>query len=132
MPLCGTDNRLSGTDRVASPSWLLGERQMITRILALLGNVVLFACYAFAAFFLGLLVYAATQHEAHEVTTWVVTLAVCAAAIVMGHTIRYILGGNRRSIPRRGLALRSRLLRARQWDSTDANGDREAVHDRRK
>jgi len=69
---------------------------MIGRILALLGNVVLWVGYAFAAFFLALVVYAASQGGARELT-WVITLSVCAASIVIGFLIRYILGGNRKA-----------------------------------
>jgi hypothetical protein len=70
---------------------------MIGRILALLGNVVLWVGYAFTAFFLALLVYAASQGGARELATWVITLSVCAASIVIGFLIRYILGGNRKA-----------------------------------
>jgi hypothetical protein len=70
---------------------------MIGRILALLGNVVVWVGYAFAAFFLALLVYAASQGGARELATWVITLSVCAASIVIGFLIRYILGGNRKA-----------------------------------
>jgi hypothetical protein len=70
---------------------------MIARILALLGNVVLWAGYAFAAFLLALLVYAASQGGAREVATWVITLSVCAAAVVIGFLIQYILAGNRKA-----------------------------------
>jgi hypothetical protein len=70
---------------------------MIGRILALLGNVVLWVGYAFAAFFLALLAYAASQGGARELATWVITLSVCAASIVIGFLIRYILGGNRKA-----------------------------------
>jgi|RhiMetdeSRZDD1v2_1073273.scaffolds.fasta_scaffold1162162_2 hypothetical protein len=70
---------------------------MIGRILALLGNVVLWVGYAFAAFFLALVVYAASQGGARELATWVITLSVCAASIVIGFLIRYILGGNRKA-----------------------------------
>jgi hypothetical protein len=70
---------------------------MIARILARLGNVVLWAGYAFAAFLLALLVYAASQGGAREVATWVITLSVCAAAVVIGFLIQYILAGNRKA-----------------------------------
>jgi hypothetical protein len=70
---------------------------MIGRVLALIGNVVLWVGYAFAAFFLALLVYAASQGGARELATWVITLSVCAASIVIGFLIRYILGGNRKA-----------------------------------
>jgi hypothetical protein len=70
---------------------------MIGRILTLLGNVVLWVGYAFAAFFLALLVYAASQGGARELATWVITLSVCAASIVIGFLIRCILGGNRKA-----------------------------------
>jgi general stress protein CsbA len=66
-------------------------------LLALLGNVVLWVGYAFAAFFLALLVYAASQRGARELATWVITLSVCAASIVIGFLIRCILGGNRKA-----------------------------------
>jgi hypothetical protein len=68
---------------------------MIAHILAVLGKVVFWAGYAFAAFFLALLVYAASQGGAREVATWAITLSVCAAAIVIGFLIQYILVGNR-------------------------------------
>jgi hypothetical protein len=69
---------------------------MIAHILALVGNVVLWVCYIFAALFLALLVYAASQGGT-DVTTTAITLAVCAAAIVIGLLGRYILVGNRKS-----------------------------------
>jgi|GEM_PF-985491 len=69
---------------------------MIAHILALLGNVMLWAGYVFAALLLALLVYAASQGGAREVATWTITLAVCAAAITIGFLGRYILGGNRK------------------------------------
>ena len=68
---------------------------MIAHILALLGNVMLWAGYVFAALLLALLVYAASQGGG-EVATWTITLAVCAAAITIGFLGRYILGGNRK------------------------------------
>jgi general stress protein CsbA len=58
---------------------------------------VLWVRYAFAAFFLALLVYAASKGGARELATWVITLSVCAASIVIGFLIRYILGGNRKA-----------------------------------
>jgi hypothetical protein len=70
---------------------------MIAQILALLGNVMLWVGYVFAALFLALLVYAASQGAAREVATWAITLAVCAAAIAIGFFVRYILGGNRKA-----------------------------------
>ena len=70
---------------------------MIAHILALLGKVILWASYAFAALFLALLVYAASQGGAREVVTWLITLSVCAASIVIGFLIRYVLGGNRKA-----------------------------------
>jgi hypothetical protein len=70
---------------------------MIAHILALLGKVVLWAGYAFAALFLALLVYAASQGGAREVTTWFITLSVCAASIVIGFLFHYILVGNRKA-----------------------------------
>jgi hypothetical protein len=70
---------------------------MIAQILALLGNVMLWVGYVFAALFLALLVYAASQGGAREVATWAITLAVCAAAIAIGFFVRYILGGNRKA-----------------------------------
>jgi len=66
-------------------------------MLALLGNMVLWTGYAFAAFFMALLVYAASQGGAREIETWVITLSVCAAAIVFGFLIQYILGGKRKA-----------------------------------
>ena len=69
---------------------------MIVQILALLGNVMLWAGYVFAALFFALLVYAASQGGAREIATWAITLAVCAAAITIGFLGRYILGGNRK------------------------------------
>jgi hypothetical protein len=69
---------------------------MIVQILTLLGNVMLWAGYVFAALLLALLVYAASQGGAREVATWAITLAVCAAAIAIGFLGRYILGGNRK------------------------------------
>jgi hypothetical protein len=69
---------------------------MIAHILAVLGKVVLWAGYAFAAFLSALLVYAASQGGA-EVATWAITLSVCAAAIVIGFLIQYILVGNRKA-----------------------------------
>jgi hypothetical protein len=69
---------------------------MIVQILTLLGNVMLWAGYVFAALLLALLVYAASQGGAREVATWAITLAVCAAAITVGFLGRYILGGNRK------------------------------------
>jgi hypothetical protein len=74
-----------------------GARLMIAQILALLGNVVLWASYAFAAVFLVLLVYAASQGGARDIETWAITLSVCAAAIVFGLIIQYILGGKRKA-----------------------------------
>jgi|RhiMethySRZTD1v2_1073278.scaffolds.fasta_scaffold14540_3 general stress protein CsbA len=69
---------------------------MIPHMLALLGNVVLWVTYVFAAICLALLVYAASQGGA-EVATWAITLSVCAAAIVIGFLIQYILVGNRKA-----------------------------------
>jgi hypothetical protein len=57
---------------------------------------VLWVCYIFAALFLALLVYAASQGGT-DVTTTAITLAVCAAAIAIGLLGRYILVGNRKS-----------------------------------
>ena len=68
---------------------------MIAQILALVGNVVLWVGYIFAALFLALLVYAASQGGT-DVTTTAITLAVCAAALAIGLLGRYILGGNRK------------------------------------
>jgi hypothetical protein len=70
---------------------------MIAHIFSLFGNVVLWASYAFAALVLALLVYAASQGGAREVATWVITLSVCVAAIVIGSLIQYILSGNRKA-----------------------------------
>jgi hypothetical protein len=69
---------------------------MIAQILALVGNVVLWVGYIFAALFLALLVYAASQGGT-DVTTTAITLAVCAAALAIGLLGRYILGGNRKA-----------------------------------
>jgi hypothetical protein len=69
---------------------------MIAHISALLGNVLFWAGYAFAAFLSALLVYAASQGGA-EVATWAITLSVCAAAIVIGFLIQYVLVGNRKA-----------------------------------
>jgi hypothetical protein len=66
-------------------------------MLTLLGNVVLWASYVFAAFCLALLVYAASQAGAREVPTWVIVLSVCLAAIVIGFLIQYILSGRRKA-----------------------------------
>jgi hypothetical protein len=68
---------------------------MIAQILALVGNVVLWVGYIFAALFLALLVYAASQGGT-DVTTTAITLAVCAAALAIGFLGRYI-GGNRKA-----------------------------------
>jgi hypothetical protein len=70
---------------------------VIAHILALLGKVILWAGYAFAALFLALLVYAASQGGAREVATWFITLSVCAASIVIGFLFHYILVGNRKA-----------------------------------
>ena len=70
---------------------------MIAHILALLGTVILWAGYAFAALLLALLVYAASQGGAQEVATWFITLSVCAAAIIIGFLFHYILVGNRKA-----------------------------------
>jgi|RhiMetdeSRZDD1v2_1073273.scaffolds.fasta_scaffold427982_2 hypothetical protein len=69
---------------------------MIAHILALVGNVVLWVGYIFAALFFALLVYAASQGGT-DVTTTAITLAVCAAAVATGLLGRYILGGNRKA-----------------------------------
>ena len=69
---------------------------MIAHILALVGNVVLWIGYIFAALFFALLVYAASQGGT-DVTTTAITLAVCAAAIAIGFLSRYILGGKRKA-----------------------------------
>ena len=69
---------------------------MIVQILAQVGNVVLWAGYVFAALFLALLVYAASQGGARDVATWAITLAVCTACVAIGFLVRYILGGNRK------------------------------------
>jgi len=70
---------------------------MIAHMLALLGNVVLWVSYAFAAICLTLLVYAASEGGAREVATWVIMVSVCAAAIVIGSVVQYILGGRRKA-----------------------------------
>jgi hypothetical protein len=69
---------------------------MIAHILALVGNVVLWVGYIFAALFFALLVYAASQGGT-DVTTTAITLAVCAAAVATGLLGRYILAGNRKA-----------------------------------
>jgi len=69
-------------------------------MLARLGSVVLWASYVFAAFLLGLLVYAFSIGGARDVATWIITLAVCAAAIVIGHAIQYFLAGNQKGPPK--------------------------------
>ena len=66
---------------------------MISRILALLGNVTLWAGYAFAALCLALLVYSFSQDGARDVATWVITLGLGVTAVIMGYAIRYILRG---------------------------------------
>ena len=68
---------------------------MIPRILALLGNVTLWAGYAFAALCFALLVYSFSQDGAHDVATWVITLGLCVTAVIIGHAIRYILSGQK-------------------------------------
>lgn len=70
---------------------------MIAHMLALLGNVVLWASYAFAALCLAFLVYAASEGGAREASTWVITLSVSATAIVFGLLFQYILGGKRKA-----------------------------------
>src|SRR5262249_21292885 len=40
----------------------------------------------------GFLVYAASEGGAREVATWVIMSSVCAAAIVFGSVVQYILG----------------------------------------
>jgi hypothetical protein len=72
-------------------------RWIIAHMLTLLGNVVLWASYAFAALCLSLLVYAASQGGARDVATWVITLSVCSAAIVIGLVFQYILRRNRKA-----------------------------------
>jgi hypothetical protein len=68
----------------------------MAHMLALFGNVVLWASYAFAALCLVLVVYAASQGE-REIATWVVMLSLCTAALVIGSLIQYILGGKRKA-----------------------------------
>jgi hypothetical protein len=68
---------------------------MITRIFALLGNVTLWAGYAFATLCLVILVYAASQDGARDVATWVITLGIGATAVITGYAIRYLLGGQK-------------------------------------
>ena len=70
---------------------------MVAHMLALFGNAVLWASYAFAALCLVLLVYAASEGGAREVTTWVIMLSLCTAAVVIGSLIQYILGGKRKA-----------------------------------
>ena len=68
---------------------------MITRSLALLGNVMFWAGYAFATLCLALLIYAVSQGGAPDVATWVITLGVGATAVIIGYAIRYIFGGQK-------------------------------------
>jgi hypothetical protein len=69
---------------------------MIPHMLALLGNVVLWVSYAFAAICLTLLVYAASEGGAREVATWVIYQS-AQLAIVIGSVVQYILGGRRKA-----------------------------------
>jgi hypothetical protein len=69
----------------------------MAHMLALFGNVVLWASYAFAMLCLVHLVYAVSQGGAREVATWVVMISLCTAALVIGSLIRYILGGKRKA-----------------------------------
>jgi hypothetical protein len=68
---------------------------MIPRILAVLGNMTLWAGYAFAALCLALLVYSFSQDGARDVATWVITLGLGVTAVTMGYAIRYILRGQK-------------------------------------
>ena len=68
---------------------------MIPRILAVLGNVTLWAGYAFAALCLALLVYSFTQDGARDVATWVITLGLGVTAVIIGYAIRFILRGQK-------------------------------------
>jgi hypothetical protein len=68
---------------------------MIPRILAVLGNMTLWAGYAFAALCLALLVYSFSQDGARDVATWVITLGLGGTAVIMGYAIRYILRGQK-------------------------------------
>ena len=65
---------------------------MIARILALFGNVTLWAGCAFAALCVALLVYSFAHDGARDLATWVITLGVSAVAVIIGCAIRYILG----------------------------------------
>jgi len=66
-------------------------------MLALLGNVILWVSCAFAALFLALLVYSTSQGGARDIATWAISISVCAIAIAIGFSIRYILSGNRKA-----------------------------------
>jgi hypothetical protein len=68
---------------------------MIPRILAVFGNMTLWAGYAFAALCLALLVYSFSQDGARDVATWVITLGLGVTAVIMGYAIRYILRGQK-------------------------------------
>jgi len=64
---------------------------MISRVLLVLGNVTLWAGYAFAALCFALLVYSFSQDGARDAATWVITLGLGVTAVIMGYAIRYIL-----------------------------------------
>ena len=68
---------------------------MIPRIFALLGKVTLWVGYAFAALCLALLVYSFSQDGARDAATWVITLGFGVTVVIIGYTIRYILGGQK-------------------------------------
>ena len=68
---------------------------MIPRILAVLGNMTLWAGYAFAALCLALLVYSFSQDGARDLATWVITLGFGVTAVIIGYDIRYILRGQK-------------------------------------
>ena len=68
---------------------------MISRVLALLGNVTLWAGYAFAALCLALLVYSFSQGGARDVATWLITIGFGVTAVIIGYAIRFILRGQK-------------------------------------
>ena len=68
---------------------------MISRFLAVLGNVTLWAGYAFAALCFALLVYSFSQGGARDLATWVITLGFGVTPVIIGSAIRYILRGQK-------------------------------------
>jgi len=57
---------------------------MISRVLLVLGNVTLWAGYAFAALCFALLVYSFSQDGARDAATWVITLGLGVTAVIWG------------------------------------------------